>query len=119
MLLLVPGWENCFISPIRTEQPSGDWTFDSGPSSLARWDEDGHETYGGLARLALIHHICLRQEPVQGEAVQDSVCRWQRFMLVLYSVVGLASSQKGLQAPFSHLDLDYFEFAILYGGFLK
>eukprot|EP00435_Cladocopium_sp_Y103_P067104 s832_g29.t1 len=36
-----------------------------------RWDEDGHETYGGLARLALIHHICLRQEPVKGEAVKD------------------------------------------------
>lgn len=36
-----------------------------------RWDQDDHETYGGLARLALIHHICLRQEPVIAEGVKD------------------------------------------------
>lgn len=25
-----------------------------------RWDVDGHETFGGIARLALIHHICVK-----------------------------------------------------------
>ncbi|CAE7216936.1 Kcnb2, partial [Symbiodinium pilosum] len=29
-----------------------------------RWNWDGHETFGGIARLALIHHICVK--PVGG-----------------------------------------------------
>ena len=44
------------------------------PSKSARWNADGSETYGGLARLAFLHHICLRVEPILGEAVKDSAC---------------------------------------------
>ena len=46
---------------------------------LARWNNDGAETYGGLARLALIHHICLRPATMTASRVEDGlVCvGWQ------------------------------------------
>lgn len=46
---------------------------------LARWNNDGAETYGGLARLALIHHICLRPAAMTASKVEDGlVCvGWQ------------------------------------------
>ena len=40
---------------------------------LARWNNDGAETYGGLARLALIHHICLRPATMTASKVEDGL----------------------------------------------
>ena len=37
----------------------------SGARWFGRWNWDGHETFGGISRMALIHHICIK--PADGQ----------------------------------------------------